>query len=58
MPRFASVHSRNINISQLTGAIPEGTIDSELFGHLKEHLPGQQSQKGYLRRLMGNYFFR
>lgn len=40
------------------GAIPEGTIDSELFGHEKEHLPEQSvTGKVILPKPMAVLFF-
>ena len=49
-------HSKYIAVN--CGAIPEGTIDSELFGHEKVHLQGQPQQgKGILKLLMGEQSF-
>ena len=49
-------HSKFIAVN--CGAIPEGTIDSELFGHEKVHLPVQPKQElDILKLLMEVQFF-
>ena len=50
-------HSKYIAVN--CGAIPEGTIDSELFGHEKELLPGQHKPEQVILKLRTeNYFLR
>ena len=51
-------HKRLMPIN--TGAIPEGTLDSELFGHKKgSFTSAYEERKGYFRRgRRRNYFFR
>jgi transcriptional regulator with PAS, ATPase and Fis domain len=53
-----SVRKHNKYIAVNCGAIPEGTIDSELFGHEKGSFTGAQgSRKGYFEEANGGTIF-
>lgn len=54
----ASVRKHNTYIAVNCGAIPEGTIDSELFGHEKGSFTGaHDSRKGYFEVANGGTIF-
>ena len=54
----ASVRKHNTYIAVNCGAIPEGTIDSELFGHEKGSFTGaHDSRKGYFEVANGGSIF-
>lgn len=53
-----SQRKHNAYIAVNCGAIPEGTIDSELFGHLKGSFTGAMSdRKGYFQEANGGTIF-
>lgn len=55
---FLSSRKHGPNISVNCGAIPEGTIDSELFGHEKGAFTGaHESRKGYFEVVNGGTIF-
>lgn len=60
-PKIIHQHSQrkhNAYIAVNCGAIPEGTIDSELFGHLKGSFTGAMSdRKGYFQEANGGTIF-
>ena len=54
----ASNRSRKPLVTVNCGAIPEGIIESELFGHKKDHLPVQiKIEKVTLRKLIKELSF-
>ncbi len=56
MPLSARKHNPFIAVN--CGAIPEGTIDSELFGHEKGSFTGAvESRKGYFETVSGGTIF-
>lgn len=60
-PKIIHQHSQrkhNAYIAVNCGAIPEGTIDSELFGHLKGSFTGAMNdRKGYFQEANGGTIF-
>jgi transcriptional regulator with PAS, ATPase and Fis domain len=55
---FLSSRKHGPNISVNCGAIPEGTIDSELFGHEKGSFTGaHEARKGYFEVVNGGTIF-
>ena len=53
-----SARKHNLFIAVNCGAIPEGTIDSELFGHEKGSFTGAvDSRKGYFETVNGGTIF-
>ena len=55
---FNSPRKHNVYLSINCGAIPEGTIDSELFGHEKGAFTGAtETRKGYFEEADGGTLF-
>ena len=55
---FLSKRKNKVFVSVNCGAIPEGTIDSELFGHEKGAFTGAvDSRKGYFEEALGGSIF-